>query len=192
MNKNREKSSKGCVLFASPRLSLREFCQNDLDAFLAYEQQPKMLLFENGIVDSDAAQSYLNQAIHSAKETPRLNYYLGIITPSGNQLIGRISLTIQNSSIQEWEIGWAIRSEDWGKGYASEAARLILNFAFRNLKAHRVVAFCHAENIGSAKVMEKVGMKREGYLRQTRWLYGKWADEYVYAILDSDFPGKEK
>jgi RimJ/RimL family protein N-acetyltransferase len=191
MGIDQKNEAEDCVRFTTTRLSLREFTQNDLEAFLAYESQPKMLLFENGLTDHDTALNYLNNALQSAKEVPRTEYYLGISVPPDEQIIGRVSLTSQNSSIQEWEIGWAVRVEDWGKGYASEAAQRMLNFAFRNLKAHRVVAFCHAGNTGSARVMEKIGMKKEGYLRQTRRLYGEWADEYVYAILDTDIPGKE-
>lgn len=63
----------------------------------------------------------------------------------------------------------------------------MLEFAFDQLKAHRVVAFCHAENSASVKVMKKIGMKQEGHLRQTRWFNDRWADEYVYGILESDF-----
>lgn len=180
-------SSKENICFITNRLNIREFSQNDLEAFLSYEKQPEMLQFEKGIPDGDTANKYLTNAIQCAKEMPRANYYLAITLSPTNEVIGRISLTSQNPSINEWEIGWAVREADWGKGYAPEAARQILEFAFQNLHAHRVVAFCHAGNTKSAKVMEKIGMTREGYLRQTRWFKENWADEFVYAILESEF-----
>lgn len=184
---NKITDAKEIVCITGEHLTIREFKQNDLEGLLAYETQPGMCQFEPGLTDSDTAQSYLNNAIRYAREVPRTNYYLGVTLPPRYELIGRVSLTIQNPSISEWEIGWAIRMDDWGKGYAPESARQILEFAFRNLHAHRVVAFCHVGNAQSAKVMEKIGMQREGYLRQTRWFKEAWADELIYAILDVDF-----
>jgi RimJ/RimL family protein N-acetyltransferase len=175
------------ICLTTNRLTIREFRQNDLEALLAYEKQPEMLQFEPGIPDSEAAQRYINNTIQCAMEEIRTKFFLAITITPNDQAIGRISLTSQNPSIDEWEIGWAIRKDDWGKGYATEAALEMLNFAFRVLQAHRVVAFCHADNTKSARVMEKIGMTREGYLRQTRCLQGSWADELVYAILDVDF-----
>ncbi len=184
--------SLGCLKFSTPRLTIREFNQRDLDALLTYESQPGMLQFEQGITNRGSAQRFLRKAIRCANVVPRTNYYLGITLTPDDEVIGRISLTSQNLTIREWEIGWAVRIEDWGKGFTSEAAQRMLAFAFENLNAHRVVAFCHAENAASARVMEKIGMKQEGRLRQTRWFNKQWADEYVYAILEVDFPKNDR
>lgn len=168
-------------------LQLREFCLTDMDSLTAYAIQSEMRRYEKGLPDRNSAQIFLEQIIQKASESPRKSYCLAITFPPENKVIGHVSLTSQNPDICEWEIGWAVQYEDWGKGYATEAAYLILEFAFDQLRAHRVVAFCHVENAASVKVMKNIGMKREGHLRQTRWFNGSWADEYVYAILESDF-----
>jgi RimJ/RimL family protein N-acetyltransferase len=169
------------------RLLLREFRPVDLEALAAYESHPAMRRFEKGLPDRESAQSYLENAIRKADETPRTHYRLAITVPPEATVIGRVSLTSQNPDIREWEIGWAVGLPYRGRGYAAEAARRVLAFAFEELGAHRVVAFCHADNAGSVKVMEKIGMQQEGRLRQTRWWDGRWADEFVYAILETDF-----
>ncbi|GAP18863.1 GNAT family N-acetyltransferase [Levilinea saccharolytica] len=174
----------------SARLRLREFRPADLDALAAYANPPEMRLYEQGMPDREAAYNFLERVIRTAGETPRMHVYLAVTVPPEDTVIGHVSLNSQNPDIREWEIGWAIRHEDWGKGYASEAARRMLAYAFHDLQAHRVVAFCHAENTASARVMENIGMKQEGYLRQTRWFNDGWADERVYAILESDFFSK--
>lgn len=176
----------GSICFTTQRLTIREFSQNYLEALLAYESQPGMLQYEAGIPDAETAEQYLRTALQCAREESRTKYHLAVTLSSTDQVIGRIILTSQNPSINEWEIGWAIRMNDWGKGYAPEAARKMLKFAFQVLQAHRVVAFCHAGNTKSASVMEKIGMIKEGHLRQTRWFRENWADEFIYAILDKD------
>ncbi|MBN1667565.1 MAG: GNAT family N-acetyltransferase [Anaerolineales bacterium] len=72
---------------------------------------------------------------------------------------------------------------------ASEAAQGTLKFGFETLKAHRVVAFSHAENTASLRLMDRLGLQPEGRLRQTRWWQGGWSDEVVYAMLESEWPG---
>jgi RimJ/RimL family protein N-acetyltransferase len=177
----------GTLKFANHRLQLREFCPTDLDSLVAYAIQSEMRRYEKGLPDRESAHIFLEQSIQKASASPRQHYCLAITLASENKIIGHVSLTSQNPDICEWEIGWAVQFSDWGKGYATEAAYLMLGFAFGQLKAHRVVAFSHTENSASVKVMEKIGMKQEGHLRQTRWFNGRWADEYVYGILESDF-----
>ena len=92
-----------------------------------------------------------------------------------------------NESIREWEIGWAIHPAQWGKGFATEAAHRMLEFAFSDLQAHRVVAFSHAENTASIQVMKKLNMRQEGSLRETRPWKNGWSDEVVYSILDREW-----
>ena len=173
--------------FVTARLQLREFIFTDLDALTTYSIPAEMRRYEKGMPDRESARVFLERIIQKAAEKPRTHFCLAITVPPVHKVIGHISLNSQNPEIKEWEIGWSIRYEDWGKGYASEAAHRMLEYAFNQLSAHRVVAFCHTENTASVKVMEKIGMKKEGHLRKTRWFNDSWADEYVYAILESDF-----
>jgi len=86
------------------------------------------------------------------------------------------------------EIGWAISSVHQGRGYATEAARALMDFAFSTLRCHRMVATCQPENVASWRVMEKLGMRREAHFR--RGLYqqtGEWWDEYFYALLADEY-----
>lgn len=98
-----------------------------------------------------------------------------------------MTLALMNDSIQEWEIGWAVHPAEWGKGIAVEAARRLMEFAFVELHAHRIVAFCHAQNAASLRVMEKLGMQKDGHLRETRRWQGRWADETVFSILEREW-----
>ena len=86
-------------------------------------------------------------------------------------------------------MGYVLRRDSWGKGYATEAAREILRIGFELLDAHRVVGNVDTENIGSVRVLEKIGMTREGMNRQSFWspLHGTWRDTYLYAILEDEW-----
>jgi RimJ/RimL family protein N-acetyltransferase len=63
----------------------------------------------------------------------------------------------------------------------------VIDWAFGELNIHRIVAFCHADNSASVRVMQKLGMHCDGRLRETRWLKGKWWDELIYSVLDREW-----
>lgn len=87
-----------------------------------------------------------------------------------------------------YEIGWIFHSGYQNKGYATEAAAAVLDYAFKEQKLHRVVATCHPENTPSYRVMEKLGMRREGHFLQCIPRDdGTWWDEYYYAVLSSEW-----
>ncbi len=80
----------------------------------------------------------------------------------------------------------------WGKGYATESLKAIIAFAFLNLSARRIVAMCDPQNTRSWRLLERVGMRREGTLRQNVYFFVDenntpiWKDTYEYAILKTD------
>ena len=91
------------------------------------------------------------------------------------------------------EIGYAILDPAArGKGVASEAARLIVEYLFTNRTLERVEASTDVENIASQKVLEKCGFKREGTMRKARWVGGHYRDYHLYSILREEWMARQK
>ena len=74
----------------------------------------------------------------------------------------------------------------WGCGYATEAARALLAFGFKELGLHRIWARCIAENVAS-RVLEKISIRQEGRLREKEWMKGRWWDTLLYTILEHEW-----
>ena len=91
-----------------------------------------------------------------------------------------------NVKFQNGEVWFKLHPDFWGKGYGTEALKLILDFAFGDLNLHRVEAGCAVDNVGSARVLEKAGMIKEGRKRKVLPLKTGWSDNFEYAILDTD------
>ena len=168
------------------RLILRDFQESDFPALLAIESLPETHYFEGPIPTEAETRAKWEKNLQRAKENPRTHFHLAICLQTG-EIIGRLGIGLQNRAIREWEVGWGILPQEWGKGYATEAARRLLDYAFIELNAHRVVAFCHVSNAASERVMCKLGMKQDGHLRETRWWKDDWVDELVYSILERDW-----
>lgn len=111
--------------------------------------------------------------------------------PGKEALIGNI--TMQRREHACWELGYILRRDKWGAGYATEAARALVGRAFEVWQAHRVIARCNPENASSVRVMERLGMRREALHRKDIWFRRDaggaplWQDTLVYALLAEEF-----
>jgi RimJ/RimL family protein N-acetyltransferase len=174
------------VAIAGTRVRLREFRAADLDASLAVVGDPdvtRSLSFDTRCRKDQADR--LTDDISRARSDPRPDYYLAIANDT-DLLIGfmRIGLGGHRSG----ELGYAVRRADWGKGYAAEAAVLMLGFAFGTLGLHRVQAACGPENRPSQRLLAKLGFTPEGRIRDHVFTNGAWRDSLLYSILDHEWP----
>jgi ribosomal-protein-alanine N-acetyltransferase len=115
-----------------------------------------------------------------------LNYTFAIEELRTGTFIGLLGFKLGAKKYNNAEVYYKLNLDYWGKGYATEALNLVLDFGFKNLKLHRITAGCAIDNIASIKVLEKVGMKREGHARQILPLKSGWSDNFEYAILETD------
>ena len=121
-----------------------------------------------------------------ARRQDRRQFELAVVLKSENRLIGGCGIRLRNPEQREGDIGYVFNRRYWGEGYATEAAKAIIQFGFSKLKMHRIWATCDPPNKASARVLEKAGMKREGLLRKNVFQKGAWRDSYLYAVLESD------
>lgn len=110
-----------------------------------------------------------------------------IVRAADTVLVGAISLVNMSARHQRAEIGYWIGVPYWNQGYCTEAARKILQYAFEDLNLHRIIALHFSRNPASGKVMQKLGMKHEGTLRQHAERWGQYEDLHVYGILREEY-----
>ena len=97
------------------------------------------------------------------------------------KVIGLLSLILQRH--RQAEIGYALAAGYRGQGYATEAARGLVDYAFTTLGLHRLSANTNSENVASQRLLERLGMSLEGRLRQAVQREGRWLDKLLYGIL---------
>jgi len=162
----------------SERLTLKPINLSDLEAIHQLHSLPETDEFNTlGIPENiEQTQSIIEQWIsENQKEDNRIFTFT---IKSKNQFIGLIALNLGKEKYRN--------ADFWNKGYATEALKIIINFGFNELKLHRIGAGCAVENIGSVRVLEKVGLTLEGRKRQNLPLKTGWSDNFEFAILSSD------
>lgn len=100
--------------------------------------------------------------------------------------IGLIGLKLSNNKYHRGEVWYKIHPDQWRQGYATEALKRVIDFGFDQHNLHRIQAGCAVENTASIRVLEKVGMTKEGRGRQLLPLKSGWSDNFEFSILESD------
>jgi ribosomal-protein-alanine N-acetyltransferase len=124
-------------------------------------------------------------------EPSRIKFQLAVTLQSSHRLIGNCGIRLEAPDAHEGGIGYELDPDHWGQGYATEAARAIVRFGFTELGLHRIWSWCIADNLGSARVLEKVGMRLEGRQRDKERFKGRWWDTLLYAILEDEWRAQE-
>lgn len=174
------------------RLVLREFTAEDWPAVLHYQRAPRYLQFYHWDERTpNAVQAFVDRFIDAQAEEPRRVFQLAITLRGDNRLIGNCGVRTATAGAREGELGYELDPDAWGRGYATEAATAMLRWGFAELGLHRVAAQCIAENVASARVLEKLGLQLEGRLRENVWMKGRWWDTLVYGVLDREWRERE-
>lgn len=173
------------------RLFIRRFMPDDWQDLFEYLSQEEIVMFEPyGVFTEEASKQ---EAIKRSKE----DKFWAVCLKDKKKLIGNVCLCNREFSAWEqygvWELGYVFNKNYQGKGYATEASRVLVDDTFRNHNAHRVEAMCNPMNTKSWKLLERLGFHREGHLLQdTCFKKDKtgqpiWTDTYIYGILASEW-----
>lgn len=180
------------------RVSLRRLTEDDLARTWKYRKLPEVTQWITSAPQD--FETYRAQFIESGKINRDIA--VEISGPGGeSQLIGTIMVFIKDAWGQreildrtqavEAELGWSFDPQFTGQGYATEAVRRAMKLCFEELGLRRIVAGCFAANEPSARLMERVGMRREAF-EKSNSLHrsGEWMDSYSYAMLRDEWVAK--
>jgi len=133
----------------------------------------------------DGAIKFIRQTHYRIKNNKA--YEFGIILKETNRLVGIIGLVRIDQKNKNGEIGYWLGKKCWGQGLTTEAAKLVLNFSFKELRLHKIYARLFEQNASSKRVLEKSGFKLEGEIRETMYRNRKWRNVLRYGMLISEY-----
>ncbi|GAA1709327.1 GNAT family protein [Kribbella yunnanensis] len=172
------------------RILLREFRANDLDDYLAISGDDRVtdwMAFNS--YDRAKATEMLEGILERSARTDRPDYMLAIARQDDDRVVGFARIAPGTPASGPWsaKLGYAVHADHWGNGYATDAARVMVGFAFGTLGVHRVTAAIGPENAASIAVVKRVGFSYEGHLRDHVFTNGAWRDSLLYSILENEY-----
>ena len=153
------------------------------------------LPFLRDTINHPAVRRYLPSRLPINLEQER-EFYETVVSDDGaanllvcvdGEAVGTIGLEPADAVAGTGEIGLFLAPEFWGRGYGTEASRLVTDFAFAERRLHRVVARVLAPNVGSARIWETLGYRREATLREADFADGEYVDVYLFAVLEGEW-----
>ena len=174
------------------RLLLRPFSEDDLDAMhdLQSREEVTRYLYWGPRSREEVAEMLDRITKMTSFEAEGRAIRLAAVLPESGELIGDISLREVSREHRQGEIGFVVHPDHQGRGYATEAAAALIGLGFRQLGLHRIVGSADARNVGSTRVMEHLGMRREALFRENELVKGEWSSEVIYAVLAAEWEAR--
>ena len=171
------------------RLLLRPHEPGDLDDLVVYHSDPEVVRYipSPARTREQTATALEARTRQGVVREPGEWLVLATVLKQSGRVIGEVLLKYDSETDARGELGYAMARDVAGHGYATEAARAVLDLAFGPFGLHRVVARLDARNTASARLLERLGMRREGHFRQDEFFKEEWTDTLVYAVLAEEW-----
>jgi RimJ/RimL family protein N-acetyltransferase len=171
------------------RLVLRPYVRGDLEAYHAIRSQPEVVRYLYGDpLTLEGAREKLDLLIRSATLSAEDDWLAAaIVLRDSGDYVGDVSFHWVSVEHRTGEVGFVIDPAHQGHGFATEAAWAMIDWGFGTFGLHRIVGRTEARNDASARVLARLGMRREALLVENEWVKGEWQSELVYAILDREW-----
>lgn len=131
-------------------------------------------------------QRFVETAINDGATTPRTRYVWSAVLPE-QRVVGIGELRVHDARSGRAEVSYVVHPDHWRRGYATQMASWIVDFAFSELDLHRVEGTCDPRNVASAAVLRKVGMTYEGRARENVKIRDGWRDSELFGILENEW-----
>jgi len=170
-------------VITTERLILRPLSEGDTDAVFDIFSDPEVMRFWNTppMTDRKEAARYIADNHEAFRQNRHFRWGIALGEDSG--VIGECVLLNLDSQHRRAEVGYALGRFHWGHGYMKEALAHLLEFAFGSMGLNRIAAYIDPPNVASIRVVQKLGFRQEGCLRERRWANGEAFDSLVYALL---------
>jgi [ribosomal protein S5]-alanine N-acetyltransferase len=176
------------VILRTERLVLREFVPGDWEATHAYQNDPRYLrYYEREGVTRSKARAFVEAFVLFQAEPRRSKVQLAVTLAEGGALIGNAGLRRDHADEPVADVGYELDPRHWGRGYATEAVRALLDWGFGGWGLERVHAHCIAENAASAAVLRRAGFREEARLRDHERFKGRCWDVLLFGILREEW-----
>lgn len=177
---------------ATEQLRLRDFEEHDWEAMLAIEGDAEAVRYQSFEPRTEVGcRVYIARDI-AARSPQRWCFDLAVTLASTGRVVGRVGLDLKAPERLVGELWFILERASWGQGIMPAAARCLADFGFYEKKLRRIFLECDPRNVAAVRLAEKLGMKREGLLREHSCVKGEWCDSLFYAVLASEWPAELK
>jgi RimJ/RimL family protein N-acetyltransferase len=177
--------------FETPRLRARSFTTADVAPFAAYRADPDVARYQSWSDFTLAdAEAFVASLEGEEPGVPGEWFQLALESKTDGVLVGDLALHVDAEEPRQAEIGFTLAPEQQGRGFGTEAATALLDWAFPAFGLHRVIAITDALNSSAAALLERVGFRREAHFVENVFFKGAWGSEFSFAVLAHEWAAR--
>jgi [ribosomal protein S5]-alanine N-acetyltransferase len=179
---------KEIPVLETERLLIRKIELNDVDDLFEVFSDPEVthhMTWEVSKTKEETLKNFITVVMERHKKGESVDW--SIVHKDSKKVIGNCAFVGWSDQHSKAEIGFVLNKHYWGKGFASEVLKELIRFGFEVIQLNRIEGVCDPDNVGSEKVMQKVGMKFEGLLRKNEYIKGEFRDTKVFSILKEEY-----
>jgi [ribosomal protein S5]-alanine N-acetyltransferase len=181
------------AVIQTERLAMRDFVPEDFASVHAYGSDPEVTRYTAfGPNTPEVTTEFLQRACAEASGPERTNFSFAAIHRPTNQLIGSCGLMRSDANGPQYGFGYVLHRDWWRRGFGREMAGALVEFGFRELGAHRLWAQVFVGNVGSARIIERLGFREEGVALQSFYVRNTWYDVRTFAMLRKEWELAER
>ena len=161
-------------------MELRPLVAADWEAVHEWARLPEVCRYQAwGPNTPEQTRAFVQAAVDAGRQDPQVRFVYAAV--AGDVVVGQAEFNLRSRSAGE--IAYLVHPGFWGRGIGTGIARRLLDRGFRDHSLHRIFATCDPRNVGSGRVLQKIGMTYEGRMRETVLIRDGWRDSDLYAIL---------
>ena len=176
------------ILIKSERLLLRPIQMDDADSIFLYRSNAEVNQYQGWIPKTISdVHDFIAHKVSPEINRPGTWVQFAIIKKDDDELIGDIGVHFLDSDDFQVELGCTVNQKYHGKGYATEALKSTINYLFDELGKHRIIASIDSRNQPSIRLIERLGFRKKGLVKEHSELNSEWVNDLVYAMLKDEW-----
>jgi RimJ/RimL family protein N-acetyltransferase len=182
------KKERNLNYLRSKRIILRPIILQDAREIFSYRSDPEIYQFQSWQPKTiEDVEEFIVNRIVGEPNKPNTWFQLAICKMGSDEIIGDCGLHFLENDDKQVEFGITLQRDYQGRGYATEALKLIFEYIFMDLTKHRIIASVDPNNIASIRLCERMKMRKEAHFIESIWFHDHWIDDVVYAILNHEW-----
>ncbi len=175
------------LILETKRLTIRPISLDDKDDIFEYRSDSETNKYQGWIPKTiNDVEGFIGKISKQINE-PKTWFQFVIIEKETQKIIGDIGIHFIDIENKQAEIGCTLNKAFQNKGYATESVKRVIDYLFKELKKHRIIASIDPNNKSSIRFVERIGFRKEAHFVESLLINGKWADDLVYALIEKDW-----
>lgn len=180
------------MILETERLIIKPITIGDKDEIFEYRRDKETNKYQGWVPETiEDVEEFIGNTSKQIN-VPETWFQLVIVDKETQKIVGDLGIHFIDPENEQAEIGCTLNKNYQNKGFATESVRKVIDYLFKELNKHRIIASIDPENKNSIRLVERIGFRKEAHFVESLFINGKWVDDLIYALIEKDWDKTSK